>query len=217
MQLIDERANRYIADYNEARRGPHYNRVAHEIYDERIRLVDPLSPAFRLSLIKGLKGFDMSRTMSADFRSRLGDCMTALQSTGVSALIGCHLSTIDLDTHATLIEKAYQCLAAPGNLHEKKQSHVAATKILHWLNPELFIIMDRNVACAFQNRFAVRFLDTTQPGYSSRKYLACLRHAQNEIGTFGLERFRALELGSPEARIFDKIAFAAGVECRRAS
>ena len=106
-------------------------------------------------------------------------------------------------------------LAVPGTLDPEKQSHVATTKIFHWLFPELFLIVDSNVACAFRNHFGVKFRNSTQPGYSAERYIACLREAQRQIYSFGPERFRQLEAGTPEARVFDKIAFVVGSEERK--
>ena len=62
----------------------------------------------------------------------------------------------------------------------------------------------------FRIHFGVKLSNSTQPRYSPDTYLICLRKAQNEICSFGSKRFRELEPETPEARIFDKIAFAVG-------
>jgi hypothetical protein len=54
----------------------------------------------------------------------------------------------------------------------------------------------------------VGVVKSTQPGYSADKYVQCLQLAQNDIRSFGAERFRLLEANTSEARIFDKIAWA---------
>jgi hypothetical protein len=70
-------------------------------------------------------------------------------------------------------------------------------------------MLDSRVAGVFRDVFGVRFVKSTQPGYSAEKYLQCLQLAQDDIRSFGVERFRSLEVNTPEARIFDKIAWAA--------
>jgi hypothetical protein len=208
--MINHRAADYIALYNSTKRGPRYERVAHRVY--KMRMGDPLRPEFEAEVIAGLKGFDMARTMKVGFPFRLSRAMEELRRIGGRMLMDAQISSIEMDTHRELILKAYQCFAPAGTLDPAKESHVAATKILHWLNPELFIIVDSNVARAFRQRFSIAFRDTTQPGYTPEKYLACLRHTQNQIRAYGPERFRTLERGTPEARIFDKIAFVVGME-----
>jgi hypothetical protein len=118
------------------------------------------------------------------------------------------LSSVDLPAYVSEIESVYECLAHAGTLHPEDQSHVAATKVLHWLFPDLFLMLDSRVAGVFRDVFGVSFVKSTQPGYSAEKYVKCLQLAQSDIRSFGAERFRALEANTPEARIFDKVAWA---------
>jgi len=151
----------------------------------------------------------MGRTMVMDFPTRLRSAMQAVRR---RPLIGvfreCRLSSVDLTAYVSEIESVYECLAHAGILHPVKQSHVATTKILHWLFPDLFLMLDSRVARVFRDVFGVKFVKSTQPGYSTEKYVQCLQLAQSDIRSFGAERFRALEASMPEARIFDKIAWA---------
>ncbi len=212
MQLLNERAKELITEYNRNRRcDQRYNPAAEAVYQARCRFGDPLVPQFEPYIITGLKRFDMGRTMVAGFPGRL---QRSLQAVRMNPLIGrfreCRLSSADLSAYGSEIVSVYECLARAGTLHPQEQSHVAATKILHWLFPDLFLMLDRNVARAFRKYFGVRLREGTQPGYSAKIYLTCLRSAQNEIYSFGADRFRQLEPESPEARIFDKIAFVVG-------
>ena len=151
-------------------------------------------------------------------KPRLESCLDTVQKSGaLDRFKNCCLSSADLGVIKSTITSAYDCLALPGTLHPTDQSHVGATKTLHWLFPELFLIVDGNVAKAFRTHFAVNFKNTTQPGYSADKYFDCLHKAQKEIRSFGIERFRQLEPGAPEARIFDKIAFVVGQRIANAS
>jgi hypothetical protein len=98
-------------------------------------------------------------------------------------------------------------------LHEKgKAFPVGATKILHFLNPRLFIIVDSNAAKAFKRAPNLRFKNSTQSGYSGDFYVECMRHAQEDIREYGSENFQALERDVPITRIYDKLTFITGSE-----
>jgi hypothetical protein len=211
MPLLNERAHELIAAYNRDARGKRYNRFAEDVYEGRRRLGNPLLPQFEAHILTGLRGFDMGRTMTAGFGDRLRSCLDAVRrESAVAGLRDSVLSRTDLIASRAVIIHMYGYLALSGTLDPKKQSHVAATKILHWLFPDLFLILDRNVARAFQKHFGVKLRDSTQPGYSAEIYFTCLEKVQYEIRSFGAERFLQLEPGTPEARIFDKIAFVTG-------
>lgn len=121
----------------------------------------------------------------------------------------------DMDELSSPIEQAYDVLAAGGRggLHEQgSEFHVGATKLLHFLNPEMFMIVDRNTAQAIRDTFGVPYKKTTQPGYSGKYYVQSLTAAMNLMVENGADRFRSLEPGTPVMRIFDKIAFAHSLE-----
>jgi hypothetical protein len=185
------------------------------VYRAREGIGDPLSSKFRPYIIAGLIGFDMRRTMGSKdpylpggFQDRLSECLDASKDS-LAELTNTNLAAVDLSSISSMIERAYNCIADRCGMTEKK-FHVGATKVLHWLFPDLFIILDRNAAAAFQKCSLVSFRQTTQPGYTSDKYFQCLKKAQKEVKTFGVDSFRALEPGTPLARIFDKIAFVVG-------
>jgi hypothetical protein len=211
MRILSECAVEVIGEYNRNPRcAKRYNPAAEVIYKARRRFEgDPLAPEFEPYIISGLKSFDMGRTMTADFPSRLRDSLQAIRKRPLIRKVGeFRLSSIDLPAYGRDIEAVYECLAQAGTLHPKNQSHVAATKTLHWLFPDLFLMLDSKVAGTFRDALGVSFVKSKQPGYSAQKYVECLRLAQAEICSFGAERFRRLEAGTPEARIFDKIAWA---------
>jgi len=190
-----------------------YNPAAIAVYRARQTLGDPLAPQIEDHIITGLRKFDMGRTMAAGFSERLHSALQIVRAQPfVEAWRELRLSSIDLTEHQSEIVSVYHCLANAGTLHPEKQSHVAATKILHWLFPDLFLMLDSNVAAMFRSVFGVQFSKSTQPGYSSERYIQCLRFAQSDIRSFGTERFRHSEEQTPEARIFDKIAWVAGAK-----
>jgi len=73
-----------------------------------------------------------------------------------------------LDAHARAIEAAYDPLAEAGvgalNADLSDQFHVGATKILHWIAPSLFIMVDANVANAFREHHQLNYTKSTQSG-----------------------------------------------------
>ena len=127
-----------------------------------------------------------------------------------------NLSQIDFQQHEMAITRAYEILSAtgPGALHQDqtKSFHVGATKTLHFLNPELFIIVDSNAAKAFRIACSLPFKDSTQPGFGAGLYLRCMEQARTDIATFGLKQFQSLEPDIPLTRIYDKLTFITGEE-----
>jgi hypothetical protein len=220
MPLLHGNARELIDSYNRGDRGPSYNQVAEKVYGIRRKLGDPLSPQFEAAVLDGLMGFGMGITIKggrATLYPRLRSCLdTVRKSRVLDQFRDCCISSVDLRSARKGISTAYDCLALAGTLHPTDQSHVGATKTLHWLFPELFLIVDGNVAQAFRTHYGIRFSKTTQPGYSSEKYLACLEEAQKEIQSFGVEPFRRLEPMTPVARIFDKISFTVGKRLAKA-
>src|ERR1035438_5838719 len=214
MPLLNGRAKELIAEYNRTPRcKERYNPAANAVYQARRECGDPFEPRFEHQIITGLKKFDMGRTMVEGFSMRLHCSLQAIRrKPQIDGWQDCRLSSVDLSAQGSQIVSVYECLASVGTLDPKKQSHVAATKILHWLFPDLFLMLDSKVAGTFRNLFGVRFSKSTRPGYTVEKYLQCLRLAQEDIRSFGPEQFGLLELSSPEARIFDKIAWIAGQE-----
>lgn len=217
--MILDRVDIAITEYNRA--GPRYNRVADEIYRAR-ETMDSFSVEYEPFIVKGLIAFDMRRTMGAGgkyeasgtgFSARLRAKMRSVRERLQGVPLVC-LHQMELAAFHDPITDAYDCLAASGEgaLHgnQAKQFHVGATKILHWIAPALFILLDRYVASAFSKHHAVRFAKSTQPGYTAEKYFACLKHAQAEIEAYGYESLRRFEPATPLARLFDKVAWVVG-------
>lgn len=204
--------------------GLHYNLVAIQIYEKRFAgSTDPFATSFLSYIIAGLISFDMGRMMGDkpyeikddDFASRLNRKLQSV-SPLLKPLMNTALTQVNLQEYRTSIFDAYNALSATGNgaLHmdSKKSFPVGATKILHFLNPELFIIVDRNAARAFRLAHNVPFRNTTQPGYSAERYIDCMEYARRDILAYGLDAFKALEPGIPITRIYDKLTFVTGYD-----
>lgn len=220
--MILDNAPEKIMRYNEL--CVHYNLVADCIYRVRRELNNVFNSRFLPFLIAGLISFDLGRMMGkglekrydperGGFATRLMEMMQAVQQ-NLHHLTNARLYEVNLNEERDNIITAYRQLASGGknSLNQTgDEFHVGATKILHFLSPELFVIVDSNTARAFRMAHNVDFRNTTQPGYTADKYIECLRHAQSDINYFGTVEFHALENGTPTARIYDKLSYATGV------
>jgi hypothetical protein len=213
--MITTSAAKKIQHFNKI--GLHYNLVADAVYKLRKSLPDPFVPEYIPYITAALVSFDMGRMMGSNAKSRYdikaGGFATLLRKKvrSVRPYIG-HLvdSRIDLlspSSDAGKIKKAYDILSSAGK--GGLNHHVGASKILHFLNPQAFIIVDSNAARAFRRWHHVSLGNTT-PGYSSDKYIECLECAKKDILDYGVKDFCALEKGVPIARIYDKLTFMTG-------
>jgi len=102
MSLLTEQAEDYILGYNRSVRGRQYNRIAASVYEARRTLGNSLSSKFEPHIIKGLKGFDMARTMTAGIADRLHRCLEALRMENtLTELSNKNLSTTDLGEYGS--------------------------------------------------------------------------------------------------------------------
>ena len=214
---IAERLQAYESD------GLHYHLAAVGIYAAREEIGDVFSDAFRPYIIAGLLAYDMARQLGkAPYRAfsmRLQQKLDVVCPL-LSPLMQTSLATIDIDAEKATICQAYDLLAAkgPDGLHadSTRSFYVGASKILHWLNPELFLILDSHIAAAFHNhpnsKAQVSIIRTGSPCYSSDVYLQCLARAQCEIVSHGEQRLRREGNGLPLANIYGNSAFQYALE-----
>ena len=192
-----------IAEFN--RIGLHYNLVANQIYKKRFAgSTDPFDDSFLRYIVAGLIAFDMGRAgMMGDkpyelkgnffflrLKSKLEDLGQWLKP-----IIDLGLTQIKFQEHRDRIIKIYNSLLVGGQgaLHERGSNfHAGTTKILHFLNPQFFIMVDSNAARAFRLAHNVPFRNATQPGYSAERYVNCMEYARMDILAYGLEKFQAL-------------------------
>ena len=205
----------------------HYDLVAREIYAARGDGARVFEEEYLAYVVAGLIVFDLGRQMGrggeqrylpgeGGFAYRLRRALCEVRP-HLEPLVGENLVDVELDRTAGPIEVAYERLSRGGSdgLHaDGKEFHVGATKVLHFLNPRLFITIDGHTARAFREHHGIDFVAGIQAGYSFAKYIDCLSHAQNEVRRLGTD-FTALEPATPEARIFDKVAYVTGLEIAR--
>jgi hypothetical protein len=128
----------------------------------------------------------------------------------LDSVIYSNIIDTDIDLCAQKIKDSYSILSNSGQegFDKNRNFHVGATKILHFLNPELFMIIDANIARILRNFGEIPYRNTAQPGYSDKLYIQSLKVVKDMIVRYGEDNFRSLESQSPIMRVFDKIAFA---------
>ena len=203
-----------LAHYN--RIGLHYNLVADSVYKKLMELKNPFDPQFEPYLIAALLSFDMGAKMGASpfdrFASRLRRGLSEIKEI-LNPIIHASLKDVDLEEIGPAVISVYDVLARSGEnrMAERDQKfHVGATKVLHFMNPALFLIVDSNVRTVLRQQFGIPYSSTTQPGYTSGRYLEALKRVKAAITVYGFDRLLALEPETPALRIFDKIAFVNG-------
>ena len=201
----------------------HYNLVSTGVYDRLQQIKNPFGSDYRPYIIAGLISFDMGRMMGKGleekfdvekkgFASKLQKKLEAIEPY-IKPFVDKTIVDFQLKEDSTNIRNAYDILSkgGKGGLHNQgKDFHVGATKILHFINPNFFPIIDSNAAKTFKWLYGFPYKKSTQPGYSSYMYLRSMVKAKEIISNYGLKKFRTLEPDTPTMRIFDKLTFAYG-------
>ena len=200
----------------------HYNLVADSVYKVRRSVSDLFGTDYVPYLVAVLISFEMGKLIGkaelrysmhpGRFAWKLLNKLKSIKSR-IAHFINIRLTDVNLSRETPNIMSAYDELASRGknSLHSVgKEFHVGATKILHFINPELFLIIDSNVSRAFRASHGINYRNSTQPGYSAEKYVDCLEYAKADLIAFGEYEFCSLEKDSPMARIYDKLSFTTG-------
>lgn len=216
--MLTDDAGEKIKRYNDY--CVHYNLVADACYRKRYELKDPFCDSYFPYLVAALISFDMGRQMGKGtkgkydpaangFATRL-HCKLKVISYLLKRVINRTIVSINLVENADVIKNAYNELSQKSNgLHSSNKSfHVGASKILHFLAPDLFPIVDSNAANVFRKECTILFQCTTQPGYCAERYIEVMEKAGDIVRSYGEDDFKALEPSTPMMRIFDKIVFA---------
>jgi len=223
-RMITSNAKEKIEEFNSI--GLHYNLVADAVYKKREDLESPFNQEYLQYIIAGLISFDMGRMMGDNrtryaikpggFATLLGKKLSKIRQTLSHLVVSdLKLTNLDIEKESQRIMDAYEVLAEGGidGLNRREGGfdfHVGATKILHLIKPDVFLIIDSNAAKAFKSNHGIAFRNTTQPGYAADKYVACMECAKQDILDYGLDNFRLLEPKTPIGRIYDKLTFITG-------
>jgi hypothetical protein len=224
---ITENASEKIAYFNKI--GLHYNLVADAVYSFRQASGDPFDKTYLPYIVAGLMSFDMTRMMGNDpigrydanangFAAYLEKKLNSIKPL-INHIVNMELKALDLNKYGPVIAEAHEQLAADGEHslnHRGGRFPVGASKILHFLNPNIFIIIDSNAARAFSIAHNVSFRGSTQPGYTGKRYTECMRYAQDDISSYCYKDFNDLESGTPICRIYDKLTFVTGSRMKQA-
>ena len=220
--MITSNAKAKIEKFNSL--GLPSNIVAEVVYKKWWSLLSPFSPQYLECIIAGLVSFEMETMTGPDRRNRYNssedDFLALLKRMIVrihpliAHLVIYKLSNVDLEKEEKNITSAYRILVkglGKFNASEEGELHVSATRILHFINPQLFLSIDTSASRAFHASHNIDFKSATQPEYSSATYYACLKYAQLDILEYGMRRFWALEPSCPIGRIYDKLTYITGL------
>jgi hypothetical protein len=182
----------------------HYNLVANGVYKARASMNDLFGTDYLPYIVAALISFDLGRMMgegisrydlhAGGFAFKLHNKLLAIKPI-ISHLININLCDVNIAEKKSNIITAYERLALSGEGCLNQKGHefpVGATKILHFINPELFLIIDSNSAVAFRDFHGINYRNSTQPGYTGEKYVRCLEYAKKDIITFGVKEFCSL-------------------------
>ena len=199
----------------------HYDVVARSCYSYRRNMAHALSDDYFPYLISALIVFDMQRKMGKGLRqkydregngfaSRLSNIIYRNRDSFFSLEL-LSIDAIDISIYEEIISNLYSDFAVDGALDSQGHAFdVGATKLLHFIHPSLFPIIDSNSAKVLRVNFEVDYNNSSRPGYSSAKYLDSMRAIQRFINAHGKSSLEGLEHGTPITRIFDKLAFVEG-------
>lgn len=201
----------------------HYEIVANSCYRKLAEVRSPLDATYFPYLVAALIAFGMGKQMGRGLRTKYDPLLEGFglrlhnvlleKQDELKAISSQTIVSIDLQAQREMLCTIYTALATDGELCQKGNNfHVGATKLLHFLYPELFPIIDSNVAATLRKHFDISYKNSTQPGYSHEKYLESMLAIQKYICTYGSENFRMLEAGTPITRIFDKLAYVSGAD-----
>jgi len=104
-----------------------------------------------------------------------------------------------------LLARLFDDLARAGGVIPNQRFVVGATKVLHFLNPELFPIIDRRVALKLRDYNGA--LPRLATRYCGEHYLLAMLTVAKQIQAHGKARIRRLQPATPLLRIVDKILF----------
>lgn len=163
------------------------------------------------ALNEALMRFDMYRQLGAmaspGGKVRLATLRRALtrHAPQLRELLSERISSASVRRRATMLRRLFDELSRRDRVVPGKRFPVGITKALHFMNPELFLIIDKRVAGKLHNHTKV--LPKLASKYTGRDYVLALKVVAKEIAVYGLSRLRQLQPSQPLLRIVDKILF----------
>jgi len=213
--------------------GVHYEAVYHHVIRRRLAISEIYNNEYIDCLVAGLISFDMQRMMGKkkylaggdeSWAVRLKNKLDAHRSE-LDLLFTNRIQDIDLEKEGlrTTIASIFDDLSKPGldglsKRNVKESFPVGASKILHFLIPDLFVIVDSNARreLALYHDFPKSKMDGHLYHQAMKTYQLELfawkdRYSDNEfdrlIETDGVWRLYCGERSTPIPRIIDKCTF----------
>lgn len=216
--------------------GVHYEAVYHHVIRKRMAISEIYDDEYIDCITAGLISFDMQRFMGTDkylatgnecwgvrLKNKLNPHRSDLEFVRSFKIQNIDLQDKDLKSAISAI---YDSLAEPGNdglsvRNKREMFRVGATKILHFLIPDLFVIIDSNAERELKKHY-----NYSKPNISGERYLQSMKFYQGELNSWkGIHsdpNFDRLiktdnawrtyrgDRSTPIPRIIDKCTFAGG-------
>ncbi len=163
------------------------------------------------SLGNALGKFDMGRQIgsvsSSKGRKHFSALRLALARRGrvLTPLLSKRISVALIQRHSEVLASLFDHLSSSGRVVPGKRFPVGVTKTLHFLNPEVFLVVDRRVAERL--KICSKALPKTASRYAGIDYVNSLQLVASQLRSYGVARLRRLQPGQPTLRIVDKILF----------
>ena len=211
MVAIFKHARVRLKAYDSMPRAVAYNVAADFAYRRLATGRMPRGRHERESLGDALGKFDMGRQMgsisSSKGRKHLNALRLALtrRARTLRPLLSKRISPSLIQHHSKVLARLFDHLSTKGRVVPGQRFPVGVTKTLHFLNPEVFLIVDRRVAERL--KICSKALPKTASRYTGIDYVNALQLVASQLQLYGIARLRRLQPGQPRLRIVDKILF----------
>jgi hypothetical protein len=188
-----------------------YNPAAVKAYRRLATGRMPRNSSAWSAMHEALMKFDMHRqlraTTSPKGRTHAAALRLALtkQSPVLRNILSLRITSPSLRQRHTALARLFDQLSKRGAVVTGQRFPVGSTKALHFLNPELFFIIDKRVAKKLQ--LDTKTLPMSATAYTGHDYVCALKVIQKQIRRYGAARLQQLQPAQPLLRIVDKILF----------
>lgn len=188
-----------------------YNPAAREAYRRLATGRMPQTSRAWSALGKALMAFDMYRQLGAikspQSTARLANLRRLLTSHApqLRKLLSKQLSSTCIARQSVTLRSLFDDLSATGYVVPGKRFPVGTSKALHFMNPELFMIIDKRVASKLHRH--TKALPSLASNYTGGDYVLALTVVSRQLSAYGITRLRRLQPAQPLMRIVDKILF----------
>jgi hypothetical protein len=212
MIKIFKQARAWLRTYDSMEKaGSHYNPAAKAAYGLLATGHMPRTYDAWIALDEGLTKFDMSRQLGSFASKQRKRNMSSLRRILVRLapylrpLLLEDISVAAVRRRRAAIILIFDRLSQCPGVMPTERFPVGASKVLHFLNPGFFPIIDKRVAWSLHR--INNQLPKTASRYTGIHYLNAMEILARDINAYGRARLHALQPSEPALRVVDKILF----------